>query len=348
MKNRLKICLIAILLGVCIPLNVNAATQPYPSSQIITNLAWDFGGMSRAAVGSDLFPLTWADDDNLYTAWGDGWGFSESGEKKALGVSRVSGPATAYTGSDLWYEVGKSNGGIISIDGVLYIYVQEQNFWTRCKLWKSTDLGATWTDLGWILDEPGGVFAEPGIIQFGKNYSGSRDNYVYGYSSLDRSVTTNKDIYLFRVPKDQLANRAAYEFFSGTAQNPSWSSNIDDKKSVFHDETGVGWGVNCSYHAQSQRYLLTVRHDDTGGWGIFDAPEPWGPWTTVAYYDNWIDSSFKFTFVFNQKWTSVDGRTLWMVFSGTGGYDSFNVIEATIDFNTAPAAPTNLKIIDVQ
>jgi hypothetical protein len=94
---------------------------------------------------------------------------------------------------------------------------------------------------------------------------------------------------------------------------PRWTPDITKRQTVFHDPNGVGWGVRVTYSPGLGRYLLTAWHNNAGGWGIFDAPEPWGPWSTVAYYDCWIDSAF-----------------MYMIFSGTDVYDSFNVIKATL------------------
>ncbi|MBU1090215.1 hypothetical protein KKF38_05525, partial [Patescibacteria group bacterium] len=57
----------------------------------VTGITCDWSTHIQKASGSDNWPITWADDDNQYTAWGDGWGFRESGDKKSLGVSKVSG-----------------------------------------------------------------------------------------------------------------------------------------------------------------------------------------------------------------------------------------------------------------
>ena len=48
---------------------------PYPPSDLIRNMAWHWETYTNAAIGSDLWPVTWGPDDNLYTAWGDGGGF---------------------------------------------------------------------------------------------------------------------------------------------------------------------------------------------------------------------------------------------------------------------------------
>ena len=110
-----------------------------------------------------------------------------------------------------------------------------------------------------------------------------------------------------------------------------WSSNVADKKAVFVDPNGVLWGVNAVYHPVSKRYLITVRHNTNGGWGIFDAPEPWGPWTTVGYYESSFFgagniSASTFFWNFSNKWLSADGKTFRLIFTGIGDNDSWNVV----------------------
>lgn len=169
---------------------IHTKEAPYPPSPVIESITWDFNSLARAAPGSDLWPITWADNDHLYTAWGDGGGFggTNSDGRVSIGVARVEGIGENWHGFNVWggkdpessqsSTVGKCNGGIISIEGVLYLYVTKQGTWDRCRLWKSTNHGMTWTDLGWLFDDP----VAPGIIQFGKHYAGARDNYVYGYN----------------------------------------------------------------------------------------------------------------------------------------------------------------------
>jgi len=63
-----------------------------------------------------------------------------------------------------------------------------------------------------------------------------------------------------------------------------------------------------------------------GGLAIFDAPEPWGPWTTVFYAERW-DVAAGETASFPTKWISSDRKTLHLVFSGE---DCFSVRKATL------------------
>ena len=81
------------------------------------------------------------------------------------------------------------------------------------------------------------------------------------------------------------------EFFTGTTRDghPSWSADGSKKQPVFEDPNGVGWNLAVSHNPGLQRYLVTTDHTEThaGKLGMFDAPEPWGPWTTVAYVEAW-------------------------------------------------------------
>ena len=88
---------------------------------------------------------------------------------------------------------------------------------------------------------------------------------------------------------------------------------------------------NITYDAPLSRYLWcqTLPGDDPrfkGGLAIYDAPQPWGPWTSAYYSENW-DVAPGESSSFPTKWMSGDGKTLHLVFSGE---DSFSVRRATI------------------
>jgi hypothetical protein len=94
---------------------------------------------------------------------------------------------------------------------------------------------------------------------------------------------------------------------------------------------GKCYRVTVSYNAALKRYLLCQAGSDShskleAGFGIFDAPEPWGPWTTVTYVPAW-DVNPGETCGFPTKWMSADGRTMHLLFSGG---DSFSVREAML------------------
>ncbi len=63
--------------------------------------------------------------------------------------------------------------------------------------------------------------------------------------------------------------------------------------------------------------------------GIFDSPEPWGPWTTVFYTEKW-DVGPGETSSLPTKWMSSDGKTCYLLFSGD---DCFSVRKAVFNIN---------------
>jgi hypothetical protein len=109
---------------------------------------------------------------------------------------------------------------------------------------------------------------------------------------------------------------------------------------VFADPSGAAPGA-AVYDPGLKRFLLTCFHVGPGQLGVFDAPNPWGPWTTVAYYEHWGNMGADgegLTCGFPQKWMSADGLTLWSIFSvygegaklGINAHDKFNLVKATL------------------
>ncbi len=74
---------------------------PYPRSPVIKGVKWaDQAEIVRFAPGCDLWPITWAEDDALYTVYGDGNGFSPFvPEKLSLGFARVTGSPPTFSES---------------------------------------------------------------------------------------------------------------------------------------------------------------------------------------------------------------------------------------------------------
>jgi hypothetical protein len=64
----------------------------------------------------------------------------------------------------------------------------------------------------------------------------------------------------------------------------------------------------------------------SGGFGVYEAPEPWGPWRTVYFTERW-DVGPGESSSFPTKWMSADGRTVHLVFSGD---DAFSVRKARL------------------
>ena len=82
----------------------HSPAPPNPPSPVIKDIQWDFAHLIRKAPGSDLWPVTWADDGHLYTSWGDGGGFggTNSRGRVSLGFARIEGPPTAFKAVNVW------------------------------------------------------------------------------------------------------------------------------------------------------------------------------------------------------------------------------------------------------
>src|ERR1700687_4625441 len=105
MRLRLFSTLVVLLALVC-PGTVGAgesAAPVLPPSPVIRSINFDVSHLQRAAPGSDLWPVTWADDDELYTSWGDGGGFggTDRDGRVALGIAELKGSADHWTGINI-------------------------------------------------------------------------------------------------------------------------------------------------------------------------------------------------------------------------------------------------------
>ncbi|MCP5114000.1 MAG: DUF4185 domain-containing protein, partial [bacterium] len=315
-----------------------AGKPPYPRSKVIGSVEFEpVWGIACPALNSDNWPLTWADDGALYTSYGDGWGFKPLVEKKlSQGFARIRGWGEDFNGENIRSESGETLGGgengakasgMVMVDGILYA-------WTRnvgnAQLMWSQDRGKTW-EWGFKLTES---FGSPAFLNFGRNYAGARDEYVYTYSQAGPSAYEADDgLVLARVRKDRIRERAAYDFFVrlNGAGEPVWSKNIAERGLAFEKKNDVQ-RVDAVYNAGLGRYMLALGYGHRGGWGIFDAPEPWGPWTTVLY-ERWsvpgTGSQSHFFWNFSNKWLSADGRDFVMISTGTSDQDRWNSIEGS-------------------
>ncbi|MBI1904586.1 MAG: serine hydrolase [Planctomycetia bacterium] len=315
-----------------------AAGDPYPQSPVIKGVTWaPKAEIVRQAKGSDNWPMTWGDDDRLYTAYGDGNGFDPKvPEKLSLGLAWLEGSPRDFSGTNLRSptaeqkgdgKAGKKASGMLMVEGVLHVWVRNAG---NSQLAWSGDHGKTWTWSDWKFTTS---FGCPTFLNFGRDYAGARDEYVYVYSPDSNSAYEAADrTVLARVPKRRIRDRDAYEFFcqlDGRGE-PVWTKDIGQRGAVFAYK-GRCYRSTVTYHAALRRYLLVqVRADIDGrpadprfegGFGIYDAPEPWGPWTTAFFTEKW-DVGPGETAGFPTKWMSSDGATAHLVFSGD---DCFSV-----------------------
>ena len=325
-----------------IEIRTEIGNAPYPLSSIITGVNWaDTSTIVRKANGSDNWPITWAVDGNLYTAYGDGKGFVPNVPNKlSLGFAKLLGSPEDFSGVNIRSPEeqygdgrnGKKASGLLMVDETLFMWVRNaDNDGNQCQLAWSTDYAQNWTWSSWKFTE----FGYCTFINFGKNYAGAPDSYVYVVTHDGPSAYEAADQFiLMRVPKSQIKKRNAYKFFKqfDGNDNPVWTSDISQRGGIFTHQ-GLSLRSSIIYNAALGRYLwwqqLPASGVDTrfeGGFGIYDSPKPWGPWTTVYFTENW-DVGPGETASFPTKWISSSGRIMYLVFSGD---DAFSVRKVSL------------------
>jgi hypothetical protein len=181
-----------------------------------------------------------------------------------------------------------------------------------------------------------GVFTTVLFLDYGKDYGHAPDDWVYAYGldgnwrdSFDDSVADPPDLYLARMPKTGIQDRATWEFYTGAKDDtPTWSPAIDDRRPVLHDDrhlypdlekgarnlTVISQG-GVVYDAPLQRYLYTSWTEYT--FEFYDAPQPWGPWTLFASKDfgpyPWTNEAHGgYGLSIPSKFMSDDGLSMWL------------------------------------
>ncbi len=371
---RWGLLLIGLVVAGCLTVIRPTGAEPtaaYPPSSVINYITFDWSTYRKLAPGSDNWAITWADDGHQYAVWGDGGGFGGTNDdgRVSLGVGRIEGPFNGYNGANVW---GGKNGenpsqfngksyGILAVNGDLYMWrcgeASSTTAYNFQELYRSTDRAKTWQFTGVRFDQaffPGSDrgFYCPTFLQFGQNYAGARDSYVYIYApeiqTTAWAVQKPGKITLLRVEKTRLADPAAYDYFAGldSGNNPTWTKNPAGRLPVFQDAVNGVMMTSAIYNPGIDRYLLITEHTDTlsGNIGIYDAPAPWGPWTTVLLQGNFgaptIESS-TFFWNFSSKWFRNNGRDFTLVFTGVNSMDAWNTVDGRIVlFSDDPGGPT--------
>ena len=322
---------------------------PYPPSTFLKGVHFaPPATVIRIAKGGDNWPLSWAADGHLYTTYGDGYGFEPKvSEKLGLGFARVEGTPPYIKGINIRSEFenkgygrnGKKGTGLLSIDNRLYIWLMhadEQGGQSQLA-WTENDFEDV-TLVDWKFSE----FGICSFINFGKNNQGSRDRNVYIVSHDGPRADTPADHFvLMRVSESKIIRRGAYRFFAGLTKDgkPKWTRDMDRRAPVFSN-TRHCLRSSISYNPGLQRYfwwqqIPNFEHPEKdlgdtrfeGGFGLYEAPEPWGPWKTAYFTKKWDMGPGELA-SFPVKWISQDGRKCYLVFSGQ---DAFSVRKVTFD-----------------
>jgi hypothetical protein len=323
----------------------SGTSQRTSPSRAIMGIRWGpASSIGRAARGSDNWPMTWADDDSLYGAYGDGNGFEPFVPAKlSLGFARIGAGPADLRGENLPAPTleqtgdgptGRKASGLLSVRGVLYLLARNAG---NAQLASSSDHGHTWKWADWKFTHS---FGCPTFVNYGRNYDGNLDGFVYVLSPDGDSAYKVADRFvLARVPIDFIGERNKYEFFAGANATgaPSWTVDAGQCGAIL-ERPGACYRPSVTFDAGLGRFLLVHTHPnersrdadgriDTrrhGGLSIYEAAHPWGPWTAIFDTDDW-DVGPGDSASFPAKWISADGCTLHLVFSGD---DAFSVRRA--------------------
>ncbi len=319
-----------------------------PKSTVIRGIEWlsERIAYPEPDIKGDTFPMTWADDDEIYTSAGDPlWGETPSG----LDVEKLSGmppdyriakvnPMNDYLG---WGGDGPKPSGMICVGGVLYLAFQNMLRTRRpahglisqhgsdAQIVYSTNHGGFWVPaLGNIAAPmfPGHMFGGPAFINYGRNNANARDEYVYAVSTDQWDNGSN--LRLGRVRADSIVRAEAWEWVSafGPQGQPAWSPELREAIPVLSIHRWIGL-PDMVYLAGIGRYLLLtwrLHGDFSPDQGtdllILESPEPWGPFSLVYFEEYWEGREFNpYCPRLPLKWMEADGLMGWLQFSGSWG-----------------------------
>lgn len=339
---------------------MNFPRPNYPQSSLIQSVEFEKFRIHKG--NGDMWLWTWADDDELYAASGDipgsvlnFWKITNKPHFATLSVEMVNYTpidrefANALPDTHPWNNLKPA--GVICLDGQLYMTVSSMNYGEEAHYYRqrypnswivtSDDYGVTWDIYATPYTFFSGGFRGATFVQFGKNYSGARDNFVYAVSPCSQngeSYWENADgLIMGRVLKEKILEIEAWEYRSGDM----WVADVKKATPIFNYPNMTGQnliqynagikryilgnysfmtkeGTPCPYHAGE---FLNLETKYPSQLSLYEAPEPWGPWSLFHLDDNWgMYGGYQPSFP--TKWMSVDGLEMYMVSSGS--YDDYN------------------------
>ncbi len=268
-----------------------------PSSPIIESAAPEGDPLQPFPSEGDLWLNTWADDDALYSGWGDGRGVAAHPDWTDCGVARFTGEPPDLVAEERCFAaptaappVNDKPSSLLFLDGRLVgaFHSPLGNAWIGY-LAVSLDHGATWTRLG-FYDEgkivPVGAspwtrdvrspFRCLFFVNMGRDFALSTDGYVYALG-IGTEWAWPGGVYLARVARADVLSYGAYRYFAGLENGvPRWSAEQTDSVAVPGLAT-LDQG-SAMFHPGINRYLFLTSTR------LYDAPEPWGPWTLAAVW----------------------------------------------------------------
>ena len=344
-----------------------ARALPYPSSTAIDGLRWTGDALRYPGTNSDMHWHAWCADGSLLVVDDDGWNFDGAWNfAHALRVTGVPPDHRVEPLADL-HVLRRGDSlrrrryvcGALAVDDRLYIAAYDYDassdtkpFWFMNMLSKhrgvialmwSDDGGRSWSNVPAPDDEPilGERFAGLAFVGFGPGYRdvpGAYEGYVYAISN-DRNWESGDAVFLARVPRARVAERAAWEFWAGSGEGhavvpAAWTAEEEAARAILRDPGFVGHPT-MTWSPGLGRFLLQYSTDavphseDTPleiartTWDrrselvMLEGPTPWGPWAVHHHDPAWHGSETAYLPQVPAAWLSADGRRGWMLYSGS-------------------------------
>jgi hypothetical protein len=200
-----------------------------------------------------------------------------------------------------------------------------------------------------FFEEDQEAFSLLTILQMGRNYEHNQDGRVYVYAPNGNTEGTMNELVLFRVWKERLLDRSAYEYFAGVqlSGEAKWSPGIDARRPVHTFPRGwvnklphpYAWQPSVIYNASLGLYMMTSWGAGTGSgiepfsgqyidglWftkpsylGFWISQNPWGPWTQIHEETAWMPAGDPLARAYQPqiapKWIAKDGKSFWLVWT---------------------------------
>jgi hypothetical protein len=255
-----------------LPLSAQQSETPPPQnlrpSPVIESISLATAPLTPFPSMGDLWFTTWADDDNLYGTWGDGTG--PTGEESwslhtDCGIVKFTGdpphltPTVVLRDAPTQFEprVDNKPSSLLFLDGRLYGEFHSPLGDARIGyLAYSDDYGAHWTRVGFYL---------PGVAK------------PVGASPWTKDVDSPfRCLFFINMGRNYELSTDGYVYGLGIGREWDWSgevylARVDQKRILRYHGSGI-------YHPGVKRYLFLNSKR------LFDAPEPWGPWTVAGKF----------------------------------------------------------------
>lgn len=190
-----------------------------------------------------------------------------------------------------------------------------------------------------FFEESGDAFSLLTFLQMGRDYEANEDGYVYVYAPNGNTEGTMNQLVMFRVPRERVAERGAYEFFTGldAGGKPTWGKEIEERGVVHTFPSGwvnvemhpYAWHPSVVYNEPLGLYLMAnwgTGCTPEGEWfgkpsylGFWVAEQPWGPWEQIYEETEWTPegdlASRSYEPQISPGWIAEDGKSFWLVWS---------------------------------